>query len=73
VPPSLFAGVVLGDLLSDVDALSDDFAGDDDDDLLSLPGFADEYRSAYQPPPFRMKLPPLICRLAVALPHFGQF
>jgi hypothetical protein len=60
---------VLDDLLSDDEVLSD-FAGDDD--LPSLPGFADEYRSAYQPPPFRMKFPPLICRLAVALPHFGQ-
>jgi hypothetical protein len=37
-----------------------------------LAGFADEYRSAYQPPPFRMKLPPLIWRCASGLPHFGQ-
>jgi hypothetical protein len=35
-------------------------------------GFAEEYESAYQPPPFRMKLPPLICRFAVAFEHFGQ-
>jgi hypothetical protein len=35
---------------------------DDDEDLLSLPfGFGcDEYASAYQPPPFRMKFPPEI-------------
>jgi hypothetical protein len=36
------------------------------------PDFADEYRSAYQPPPLRMKLPPLIWRLAVFCPHFGH-
>jgi hypothetical protein len=36
-------------------------------------GFGDEeYRSAYQPPPFRMKFPPEICRLAVLLEHLGQ-
>lgn len=32
----------------------------------------DAYKSAYQPPPFKMKFPPLICRLALACPHFGQ-
>lgn len=32
----------------------------------------DAYKSAYQPPPFRMKFPPLIWRLALACPHFGQ-
>lgn len=32
----------------------------------------DEYKSAYQPPPFRMKFPPLIWRLALACPHFGH-
>jgi hypothetical protein len=32
----------------------------------------DEYKSAYQPPPLRMKLPPLIWRLAVGFWHFGQ-
>jgi hypothetical protein len=37
-----------------------------------LPGFDEEYRSAYQPPPLRMKLPPLIWRLAVFCPHLGQ-
>jgi hypothetical protein len=32
----------------------------------------EEYASAYQPPPFRMKFPPEICRLAVLLEHLGQ-
>ncbi len=32
----------------------------------------EEYRSAYQPPPFRMNVPPLISRLAVFAAHFGQ-
>jgi hypothetical protein len=32
----------------------------------------DEYRSAYQPPPLRMKFPPLIWRFAVDFLHFGQ-
>jgi len=31
-----------------------------------------EYASAYQPPPLRMKFPPLIWRLAVFLEHLGQ-
>jgi hypothetical protein len=35
-------------------------------------GFVEEYRSAYQPPPLRMKFPPLICRFAVAFAHEGQ-
>jgi hypothetical protein len=43
----------------------------DDSDDLDL-GFADEYASAYQPPPFKMKLPPLIWRFAVAFAHAGQ-
>ncbi len=38
----------------------------------ALAGFDDEYRSAYQPPPLRMKFPPLIWRFAVASPHLGQ-
>jgi len=34
----------------------------------------DEYRSAYQPPPFKMNPPPSeICRLAVARLHLGHF
>ena len=46
----------------------DDFASVEVDVLLAssfFPGFVDEYRSAYQPPPFKMKRPPLICRRAV--------
>src|SRR5689334_11169393 len=34
---------------------------------------ADEYRSEYQPPPLRMKLPVPISRFAVLLPHLGHF
>ena len=52
-------------LLVDVDALPE----------LGSPAFAlgvDEYRSAYQPPPFRMKFPPEIWRLAVLFSHLGQ-
>ena len=30
------------------------------------------YKSVYQPPPFRMKLPPEICRFAVFSWHFGH-
>jgi hypothetical protein len=41
-------------------------------DLLSVDGLAEEYRSAYQPPPFKIKVPPLIWRLAVRWLHFGQ-
>lgn len=37
-----------------------------------FPGFTDEYRSAYQPPPFKMKRPPLIWRFAVCSWHFGH-
>jgi len=39
---------------------------------FSLDPLLDEYRSAYQPPPFRMKLAALICRLAVRCEHLGQ-
>jgi hypothetical protein len=35
-------------------------------------GFADEYRSEYQPPPLRMKVPPLICRLALMFLQCGH-
>ncbi len=43
------------------------FASDEDDDSFGLAaGFdEDEYKSAYQPPPLRMKLPALIWRFAV--------
>lgn len=47
-------------LEEDVDELEDvDF------DLSPPELLVDEYRSAYQPPPFRMKFPPLIWRFAV--------
>ncbi len=39
------------------------------DDTLAL---GDEYASAYQPPPFKMNVPPLICRFADDLPHLGH-
>lgn len=43
------------------------------DSALLPPGFADEYRSEYQPPPLRMKpVPALISRCALDLPHLGQ-
>lgn len=35
-------------------------------------GLDEEYRSAYQPPPLRMKLPPLIWRWAVSFWHLGH-
>jgi hypothetical protein len=60
-PPSLFAGAVLSDFFSD---LVSDFAVDAVDDASppSPPLFFgdEEYRSAYQPPPLRMKFPPEI-------------
>lgn len=41
--------------------------------LLLLPGFAEEYRSEYHPPPLRMKPePPETSRFAVAWWHSGQ-
>jgi hypothetical protein len=40
--------------------------------FLAAP-FCEEYRSEYQPPPFRMKfVPPLISRCAVAFEHLGH-
>lgn len=48
-------------LLVLLDVLPEDF-------LLEPPA----YRSAYQPPPFKMKLPDWIWRLARACPHSGQ-
>ena len=66
------AGGVVEDVLVE-DAVFEDAAESLDNELappflLLLP----EYRSPYQPPPFRMKLPCVICRDAVALPHWGQ-
>ncbi len=46
-----------------------------DDDELLPPVFLfelPEYWSEYQPPPFKMKLPELISRLAASLWHCGQ-
>jgi hypothetical protein len=56
-----------------VDVLADE-ADDAPSDFPSPPvfGFGDEYASAYQPPPFRMKFPPEIWRFAVLLEHFGH-
>jgi hypothetical protein len=48
------------------------FAGVDVGDPSALAGFADEYKSEYQPPPLRMNEPPLIWRFAVCCPHLGQ-
>ena len=45
---------------------------EEDESSFFEPPPEDEYRSAYQPPPLRMKFPPLICRLAVDCPHLGQ-
>lgn len=44
---------------------------DEDEPALSPPFLFDppEYRSEYQPPPFKMKLPDVICRRAVSLWH----
>jgi hypothetical protein len=60
--------VLASDLLSVFFVSVDVDDGVDDDEELDVESdfFDDEYRSAYQPPPLRMKLPPLICRLAVA-------
>ncbi len=53
-PPDFSAGFAALDVSVDAVGFSDD---------PDLPD--DEYRSAYQPPPFKMKLPPLIWRWAV--------
>ncbi len=59
------AGVAVAALEDDVPSLDNELAPLF---LLLLP----EYRSPYQPPPFKMKFPCVICRDAVALPHWGQ-
>jgi hypothetical protein len=51
---------------------------DDDSPLVVPPGLSDfadfnPYASEYQPPPFKMKLPPAIIRRALGLPHEGHF
>jgi len=76
LPPAGALGVVLGVVLA-VDSLFDSLFVEEvlaPSDLLSPPPFlgVDEYRSAYQPPPFRMKFPPEIWRFAVLLLHLGQ-
>ncbi len=51
----------------------DDVLPEDDESPLFAGPPALEYRSEYQPPPFKMKpLPPEIWRLAVCCWHFGQ-
>lgn len=65
------AGVDVAALSVEADGFALLEASDDPSDFDPLFG-VEEYRSAYQPPPFKMKLPPLICRFAVDLPHFGQ-
>ena len=64
-PPSLFP--------EEADAPSD-FPAPAPSDFPSPPlfGLGEEYASAYQPPPLRMKLPPEIWRLAVLFEHLGQ-
>lgn len=54
--------------LEELEALDDDDSPPDAD----LPGFS-PYASAYQPPPFKMKLPPEIMRRALSLPQAGHF
>ncbi len=59
---------VESDLVSDLESP----AGVDLAPSSFLEGLADEYASAYQPPPLRMKLPPLICRWALFFWHLGH-
>ena len=73
------AGVEVVDVALDeaVLELSLDEELDEDSELaevLAPPSLlADEYRSEYQPPPFKMKPPPReIWRLARGSPHLGQ-
>ena len=65
-----FASVLVSDLAP---SALDDSAGfvlsPDDSDFLA---FGDEYKSAYQPTPLRIKVPPLICLRAVRWVHCGQ-
>lgn len=62
------AGAELLDELDDVDGVEDEL--DDSDFLLAL---LLEYRSEYQPPPFRMNAaPPEIWRFAVFWLHLGH-
>lgn len=65
VPPG--AGAAAGALSLFVSVLASDFVSLAPPDSvfaeeLAAAGLLDEYKSAYQPPPFKMKLPPLICR-----------
>ena len=80
VEPEVAAGAALAvDVAVEVELAEDSLveeelsAGDEEGEPLSedpesaFLGEADEYRSEYQPPPFKMKPAPLeICRLAVA-------
>ncbi len=77
-----FAGAVLAAFESppedEVLSLDDDELLEELDDEVEAPSDffelfeEDEYRSAYQPPPLRMKFPPLIWRFALDWLHFGQ-
>jgi len=56
-------------------AFDEELSLDDEepDDDAVLPVFGDDaYKSAYQPPPFKMNVPPEICRFAVDWWHFGH-
>ena len=64
-PPSFFVSVL-------VSLLASDFVSAFASLVEAAFGLVEEYRSAYQPPPLRMKLPPLICRFAVLFAHEGQ-
>lgn len=68
---SLFVSVLVA-LSLDFAALELPVADEEEDSSFFEPPPEDEYKSAYQPPPLRMKFPPLICRLAVDCPHLGQ-
>jgi len=83
-PPLPAELVVLPEEALDVELLSDDEAADEDeaasplveldepDELVDFLFDPPEYRSEYQPPPLRMKLPDTICRLACGLLHCGH-
>lgn len=64
-PPSFFVSVL-------VSLFASDFVSAFASPVEAAFGLLEEYRSAYQPPPLRMKLPPLICRFAVLFAQDGQ-
>ena len=86
MPEGAVEGVAVLDVAFDAGApeagalggfVPDDFALEDDDSPSEDAGPAlpdsKPYASAYQPPPFRMKLPPEIMRRALSLPHTAHF